>query len=59
MFILAFSKLKVMAAITSLSAGIMYSCLFTIPFILVAKYHTTESVRKISKLLNKILLVSM
>ncbi|CAF0776539.1 unnamed protein product [Brachionus calyciflorus] len=43
MLILAITKLKVMIPITSLTAGVMYSCLFTIPFILIAKYHTQES----------------
>lgn len=44
MLLLGMSKSKLMIAIASLTAGVMYSCLFTIPFILVAKYHTKESV---------------
>lgn len=44
MLILGISKSKLMIGIASLTAGVMYSCLFTIPFILIAKYHTKESV---------------
>ena len=45
MFTLALTKNKSITVFTSLTAGIMYSSLFTIPFILVASYHTNESVR--------------
>jgi hypothetical protein len=32
------------APLASVAAGIMYSSLFTIPFILVASYHSSENV---------------
>lgn len=43
MLILAFSKSLFVAGLTSLTAGVMYSSLFTIPFILVANYHSQDS----------------
>lgn len=44
MFILAVSKSQVIVPLTSITAGIIYSSLFTIPFILVASYHNQETV---------------
>jgi solute carrier family 45 protein 1/2/4 len=46
MIILAVTKHKVSAVLISTGAGIMYSTLFTIPYILVANYHTHEAVRR-------------
>jgi solute carrier family 45 protein 1/2/4 len=43
MIVLAITKSTFVAGLTSLSAGIMYSSLFTIPFILVANYHSQDS----------------
>ncbi|RNA16067.1 proton-associated sugar transporter A-like [Brachionus plicatilis] len=48
MLLLGISKSKAMIGIASLTAGVMYSCLFTIPFILVAQYHTKESFELLS-----------
>ena len=42
MIILAFNKTKSSALILSPAAGIMYSTLFTVPYLLVAKYHQSN-----------------
>jgi solute carrier family 45 protein 1/2/4 len=39
MILLALTKTKSSALILSPAAGIMYSTLFTVPYLLVAKYH--------------------
>lgn len=42
MCVLAMTKSLVIAPFTAITAGIMYSTLFTIPFILLAGYHSDE-----------------
>lgn len=46
MLILALTKTKVSALLISPFAGILYSTLFTIPYMLVAKYHHYELVNE-------------
>ena len=49
MLLLALSKSILIVPLTAITAGIMYSALFTIPFIQVANYHTAETVVKCQK----------
>lgn len=46
MLVLALTKNKYIAIIVSPTAGIMYSTLFTIPYILISNYHSDENVIK-------------
>ncbi len=44
MLILALTRNKIVATLASFTAGMIYSSLFTIPFILLANYHSCENV---------------
>jgi solute carrier family 45 protein 1/2/4 len=44
MLILALTRNKIVATLASFTAGMIYSSLFTIPFILLANYHSSENV---------------
>jgi solute carrier family 45, member 1/2/4 len=55
MILLALTKTKSSALILSPAAGIMYSTLFTVPYLLVAKYHQlNEQVNEKVNLINRI-----
>lgn len=49
MFFMAITKHKIGVIVFSWTAGVMYSTLFTMPYLLVAHYHAKDTVSRISK----------
>lgn len=50
MFLMAITKHKIGVVLFSWTAGVMYSTLFTMPYLLVAHYHSKGVVSKCFKL---------
>lgn len=52
MTLMALTKAKISVIVFSWAAGVMYSTLFTIPYLLVAHYHAQGTVKKNRKSVN-------
>jgi solute carrier family 45, member 1/2/4 len=59
MFMLALSRHKLGVIVFSWTAGVMYSTLFTMPYLLVAHYHAENTVSKRQKRIFQLVLIKL